>query len=117
MSVFPLSFSVASIENLIKNEVNLNVESGDENLPLIYDVKAIQQYWRKRPLEVLKRTSEIVVTVLPFVCKIVFWEILVRGKIVHHEGLQVKRFTDLIGVDQGPSVGGGCSIVFSVLAS
>jgi hypothetical protein len=46
---------------------------------------------------------------LPFISKLVVWEILIRGKIVHHEGLQVWNGSLCRG---GP--GGGRGEVFGV---
>ena len=62
---------------------------GDDVLSLVYDAEMLQKFWRKRPLEIFKRSLEIIHVVLPYVSKLLFWEILIRGKIANHEGLQV----------------------------
>ncbi len=65
------------------------VGDGDDVLPLVYDAEMLQKFWRKRPLEIFKRSMEIIRVALPYVSKLLFWEILIRGKIADHEGLQV----------------------------
>jgi|688.fasta_scaffold2258111_1 hypothetical protein len=67
----------------------LQKEPTDDVLSLAYDVELLQRFWQKRTGEVLRRTLDIVTVILPFISKLVVWEILIRGKIVHHEGLQV----------------------------
>ena len=62
---------------------------GDDVLSLVYDAEMLQKFWQKRPLEIFKRSLEIIQIVLPYVSKLLFWEILIRGKIADHEGLQV----------------------------
>lgn len=62
----------------------------DDVLPLVYDAEMLHKFWRKRPLEIFKRSLEIIQVVLPYVTKLFIWEIFIRGKIVDHEGLQKK---------------------------
>ena len=61
-----------------------------DELPLVYDVAQINEFWQKRTFEVIRRTAEIVSVLGPYFCKLVIWEYLIRQKIREHEGLQKK---------------------------
>ena len=66
------------------------VDEDGDSLPLVYDVKKIEKYWKKRTYEILKRTGEIIHVLGPYVCKLVIWEYFIRRKIRDHEDLQKK---------------------------
>jgi predicted unusual protein kinase regulating ubiquinone biosynthesis (AarF/ABC1/UbiB family) len=53
-------------------------------------VPAIEAFWKKRPLEVIQRTGEILSILVPYFSKLVIWEYLIRTKIRQHNGLQKK---------------------------
>jgi len=67
----------------------------DYDLPMDYNIKAMQHYFSRRRLEVLSRTFEILSEVLPFFSKLIIWEYLIRRKISDHEGLQKKYAVEL----------------------
>lgn len=58
----------------------------DESLPIRYDAMKIKQYWDRRPMQVLGRATEIMLKLGPFFSKLLFWECLIRRKILSHEG-------------------------------
>ncbi len=78
--------------------------SDESELPLRYDALCINRYWDRRPREVIVRTFQILAQLVPFLSKVVLWEMLVRRKILKHEGLQRKYSAKLRNVltDLGP---------------
>ena len=54
------------------------MEDDGQELPLDYDVAAMEQFFKKRPLEVLCRTGEILSEVLPYFTRAFIWEYLIR---------------------------------------
>ena len=62
----------------------------EDTLPLVYNANRIEKYWKKRPLEVLLRTGEIIGVLGPYVWKLLVWEYFIRQKIRDNEGLQKK---------------------------
>ena len=75
-----------------------------DELPLVYDIAKINEFWQKRTFEVLRRTAEIISVLGPYFYKLVIWEYLIRQKIREHEGLQKKYAIKLreILTDLGP---------------
>ena len=61
-----------------------------DTLPLVYNAKRIEKYWKDRPLEVLLRTGEIIGVLGPYIWKLLVWEYFIRQKIRDNEGLQKK---------------------------
>ncbi len=62
----------------------------DDCLPLRYDAQLVKRYWDRRPLRVFLRSCEVWWQFVPFLSKLVLWEVALRGKILRHEGLQRK---------------------------
>ena len=62
----------------------------EEELPLVYEVEALNNYWRARPLEVVRRAVQVVTVLGPYLTKLVVWEYMIRRKIRDHPGLQRK---------------------------
>ena len=54
------------------------VEDDGNELPLDYDVAAMEKFFKKRPLEVIYRTGEILSAVLPYFTRAFIWEYLIR---------------------------------------
>jgi len=71
------------------------VENDGYELPLDYDVAAMEKFFNKRPLEVIYRTGEILSAILPYFTRAFIWEYLIRRKIRDHEGLQRKYAVEL----------------------
>ena len=55
------------------------MEDDGHELPLDYDVAAMEQFFKNRPLEVLCRTGEILSEVLPYFTRAFIWEYLIRS--------------------------------------
>ena len=71
-------------------------ENGEEaQLPLDYNVPAMDRFFVARPGEVTRRTGQIMTELLPYCCRLFIWEYLIRGKIREHEGLQRKYAVQL----------------------
>ncbi len=89
--IFSTIFTATSENKKIDSATSEKEEfnESDDVLPLVYDAEMLHKFWRKRPLEIFKRSLEIIQVVLPYVTKLFIWEIFIRGKIVDHEGLQV----------------------------
>jgi len=69
--------------------------TGDNDLPLHYDVSAMEQYFNNRPLDSVQRASEILSELLPYLSRLFLWEYFIRRKIRDHEGLQKKYAIEL----------------------
>ena len=54
------------------------MEDDGQELPLDYDVTAMEQFFHKRPLEVIYRTGEILTEILPYFTRAFIWEYLIR---------------------------------------
>jgi len=67
----------------------------DYDLPLDYNIAAMENFFNKRPLEVLMRTGEILSEIVPYFSKVFIWEYYIRRKIRDHEGLQRKYAVEL----------------------
>ena len=55
------------------------MENDGQELPLDYDVTAMEQFFHKRPLEVIYRTGEILTEILPYFTRAFIWEYLIRS--------------------------------------
>lgn len=55
------------------------MEDDGQELPLDYDVTAMEQFFHKRPLEVIYRTGEILTEILPYFTRAFIWEYLIRS--------------------------------------
>ena len=55
------------------------MEDDGQELPLDYDVTAMEQFFHKRPLEVIYRTGEILSQILPYFTRAFIWEYLIRS--------------------------------------
>lgn len=69
--------------------------SSDNDLPLYYNVPAMEHFFNKRPLDSLQRAGEILSEVVPYLSRLFLWEYLIRRKIRDHEGLQKKYAVEL----------------------
>ena len=69
--------------------------TNDYDLPLYYNVSAMENFFNKRPLDSLKRAGEILSEVVPYLSRLFLWEYLIRRKIRDHEGLQKKYAVEL----------------------
>merc|ERR1719342_518083 len=67
----------------------------DYDLPLDYNIRAMENFFKSRPLEVLQRTAGILSEVLPYLSRLFVWEYFIRRKIRDHEGLQKKYAVEL----------------------
>jgi len=69
--------------------------TNDYDLPLDYNISAMEHFFNDRPLEILQRSGEIVSEVLPYLARLFIWEYFIRRKIRDHEGLQKKYAVEL----------------------
>ena len=67
----------------------------DYDLPLDYNIAAMENFFNKRPFEVIMRTGEILSEIIPYFSKVFIWEYYIRRKIRDHEGLQKKYAVEL----------------------
>ena len=72
-----------------QTDISIDQEE-DDTLPLVYNAKRIEKYFKEKPLEVLLRTGEIIGVLGPYVWKLLVWEYFIRQKIRDNEGLQKK---------------------------
>ena len=69
------SLLVSGIGPIYKFEI----ENDGSELPLDYDVAAMETFFNKRPLEVMYRTGEIFAELLPYFTRAFIWEYLIRS--------------------------------------
>ena len=70
-------------------------DTSDYDLPLHYDVSAMDNFFNKKPLDSVRRTGEILAEVVPYLSRLFLWEYFIRRKIRDHEGLQKKYAVEL----------------------
>jgi len=92
--------SSLAVGNIVLSESSIgplyNFENTtDYDLPMDYNINAMQHYFNNRPLEVMKRTFEILYETIPYFSRLLIWEHLIRRKIKNHEGLQKKYAVEL----------------------
>merc|ERR1712241_735624 len=92
--------SSLAVGNIVLSESSIgplyNFENTtDYDLPMDYNINAMQHYFNNRPLEVMKRTFEILYETIPYFSRLFIWEHLIRRKIRDHEGLQKKYAVEL----------------------
>merc|ERR1712241_695571 len=92
--------SSLAVGNIVLSESSIgplyNFENTtDYDLPMDYNINAMQHYFNNRPLEVMKRTFEILHETIPYFSRLFIWEHLIRRKIKNHEGLQKKYAVEL----------------------
>jgi len=69
--------------------------TADYDLPMDYNIQAMQHYFNSRPLEIMQRTFGILSEIVPYFSRLFIWEHLIRRKIKTHEGLQKKYAVEL----------------------
>jgi len=67
----------------------------DYDLPMDYNINAMQHFFNNRPMEVMQRTFQILYETVPYFSRLLIWEHLIRRKIKTHEGLQKKYAVEL----------------------
>jgi len=67
-----------------------SAEPTEEELSLVYNVEALNDFWSARPGEVFSRAVHVVRVLGPYLAKLAIWEYLIRRKIRDHPGLQRK---------------------------
>jgi len=67
----------------------------DYDLPMDYNINAMQHFFNERPMEIIQRTFEILYETIPYFSRLLIWEHLIRRKIKNHEGLQKKYAVEL----------------------
>ena len=69
--------------------------TADYDLPMDYNIQAMQHYFNSRPIEIMQRTFGILGEIVPYFSRLFIWEHLIRRKIKTHEGLQKKYAVEL----------------------
>jgi len=55
--------------------------TADYDLPMDYNIQAMQHYFNNRPIEVMQRTCGILSEIVPYFSRLFIWEHLIRRKI------------------------------------
>jgi len=69
--------------------------TSDYDLPMDYNIQAMEHYFNSRPMEIMQRTGGILSEIVPYFSRLLIWEHLIRRKIKDHEGLQKKYAVEL----------------------
>merc|ERR1712123_542854 len=69
--------------------------TSDYDLPMDYNIQAMEHYFNNRPMEIMQRTCGILSEIVPYFSRLLIWEHLIRRKIKEHEGLQKKYAVEL----------------------
>jgi len=92
--------SSLAVGNIVVSESSIgplyNFENTtDYDLPMDYNINAMQHFFNNRPMEVMQRTFQILYETVPYFSRLLIWEHLIRRKIKTHEGLQKKYAVEL----------------------
>jgi len=92
--------SSIAVGNIVVSESSIgplyNFENTtDYDLPMDYNINAMQHFFNNRPMDVMQRTFQILYETVPYFSRLLIWEHLIRRKIKTHEGLQKKYAVEL----------------------
>jgi len=92
--------SSLAVGNIVVSESSIgplyNFENTtDYDLPMDYNINAMQHFFNNRPMDVMQRTFQILYETVPYFSRLLIWEHLIRRKIKTHEGLQKKYAVEL----------------------
>ena len=90
------SLLVSGIGPIYKFEI----ENDGSELPLDYDVAAMETFFNKRPLEVMYRTGEIFAELLPYFTRAFIWEYLIRSGVEPRRVQMLNHFLSLTNAQQ-----------------